>query len=385
MQEQILPFVIFAIALQAFVFALVFIRQKKGHPEKMLAYYELVYCITYALLCLYFLNIYRWFIVSYVIIVPFFSLFPVLFYFFIRRLVKKQLQYKDWVHLILPVFLLLSNALVMPFLSYEELYDTLIEQEKIIEAGVFQQVFVLQNKVLFPIVLTLQPFVYIVFCWREVYAFRKKLKENYATLDGLDLQWAIRFILLFSVLFIVSVIWQNNLFLYLTVFVVNVYIAVETLDSRRVRSEIHQQQDHSNNNKNRNDENKYQGSSLCDEEKKNIYDQLISYMEREKKYLNPGFSLSDIAMDIGVNRQYISQVINEVGQKNFYLFVNEYRIQEFIDRFVVEYTNNMSIEGMASNIGFLSKSSFYTAFKEIKGCTPSKFIKESKLKNSLNR
>ena len=59
---------------------------------------------------------------------------------------------------------------------------------------------------------------------------------------------------------------------------------------------------------------------------------MCSLMEKEKPYLEPKLSLGQLAEMLGVAANKLSQVINQYEEKNFYDFVNGYRVQEFIVR-----------------------------------------------------
>ncbi len=100
-------------------------------------------------------------------------------------------------------------------------------------------------------------------------------------------------------------------------------------------------------------------------------------MENEKLFLKQDLTINKLASYINVSRTYLSQVINELFQKNFNTLVNEYRIKEARDMLIEN--KNMTIEGIANEVGFRSKSSFNSAFKKYTGVTPSFFMK-----NALN-
>jgi AraC-like DNA-binding protein len=119
---------------------------------------------------------------------------------------------------------------------------------------------------------------------------------------------------------------------------------------------------------------KYAGSTLQEELKTKLVEGLIKLMEEEKIFRNPSLSLDDVAMKLNTNTKYISQAINVHFGKNFYHFINYYRIEE-AKRLMINNENlKYSIYGIAQMVGFGSKSSFNTAFKRFSGTTPSDFI-----------
>lgn len=102
-----------------------------------------------------------------------------------------------------------------------------------------------------------------------------------------------------------------------------------------------------------------------------LFSKINTLVESEKLYLNKELSIFDIAKKIGINYKYISQAINLCAEKNFILFINEYRIKEAISLLNNPENNQFTIEAISELAGFQSKSSFNTYFKKITGKTPS--------------
>ena len=120
----------------------------------------------------------------------------------------------------------------------------------------------------------------------------------------------------------------------------------------------------------------YRKSGLKPEEAKNLHQQLLTLMATEKPYLEPKLSLAQLAESLGVLPNHLSQIINQYEGKNFYDFVNTYRVDEFIALAKKDTDKNFNLLGLAFEAGFNSKSSFNQVFKKIKGQTPSQFVNE---------
>ena len=108
------------------------------------------------------------------------------------------------------------------------------------------------------------------------------------------------------------------------------------------------------------------------------FNALIELFEKEQIYKNPVLSLSSLAVRLGISKSYVSALINQATHKNFYEFVNEYRIHHVIDLFKTNKTEDFTILGLAYESGFNSKSTFQAAFKKSTSKTPSAFIKDIK-------
>jgi AraC-like DNA-binding protein len=103
----------------------------------------------------------------------------------------------------------------------------------------------------------------------------------------------------------------------------------------------------------------------------NTLERLKGVMEKEKLFKQPSFSLPDLAQKLGVTVHVLSQVINETLGKSFFEMTAEYRVQEA--KRLLKDQPNIKVEEIAEQVGYLSKSSFNTAFKKITGQTPSEF------------
>ena len=100
-------------------------------------------------------------------------------------------------------------------------------------------------------------------------------------------------------------------------------------------------------------------------------------MEYEKYYLDSSLTIHSLANHLNTNSKYLSQLINQVFEKNFVLFVNEYRINEAKNLLSNRDNDHLTIESIGYDSGFKSKSAFNTAFKKVTGTTPSVYKKQS--------
>lgn len=117
----------------------------------------------------------------------------------------------------------------------------------------------------------------------------------------------------------------------------------------------------------------YKSSSLDKTVSKKIKKDLMLLMTSKKPYKNPKITLSDLAQQLQVSKQSISQIINLELETSFNDFVNKYRVEEF--KFYLENNTfpQFTLLGVAKEAGFNSKSSFHTIFKDFEGITPSEY------------
>lgn len=122
--------------------------------------------------------------------------------------------------------------------------------------------------------------------------------------------------------------------------------------------------------------NKYEKSGLKSPDAENYLNILLEYMENKKPYLHGDLALQDISDALDIPKHYITQIINERLGKNFYNFVNEYRVNEFKVRITDPKNNHLTLLGISLDCGFNSKSSFNAIFKQVTGKTPTQYKKE---------
>jgi AraC-like DNA-binding protein len=120
---------------------------------------------------------------------------------------------------------------------------------------------------------------------------------------------------------------------------------------------------------------KYAKSGLKVDDAEQLQIKLNEYMRLEKPYLNSDLSLSKLVERFNVHPNYLSQVINEKEEKNFYDYINTYRIEEFKRILTDPRKKNLTILALAFDCGFNSKSAFNKFFKKSTGQTPSDYIK----------
>ena len=86
-------------------------------------------------------------------------------------------------------------------------------------------------------------------------------------------------------------------------------------------------------------------------------------------------SLTSLSQELEIPKQYISEILNVHLRTSFQDFVNGYRVNAFIACLGEEQYEHFTLMGIASEVGFNSKSSFYSIFKKHQGLTPSEYKK----------
>jgi AraC-like DNA-binding protein len=139
-------------------------------------------------------------------------------------------------------------------------------------------------------------------------------------------------------------------------------------------------------------------SYAIEEGKNNIIEDLKSNLPKKQKenatiqdieliikaYLNDlpftqkEFSLSQMSFDLKIPERFLSNYFNKELEITFSDWRKNLRIDHVCRLIEVGEAKNLTIEAIATNAGFASRSKFIDAFKERKGVTPSAFIKSIK-------
>lgn len=104
-------------------------------------------------------------------------------------------------------------------------------------------------------------------------------------------------------------------------------------------------------------------------------DKLTQYMEQEKPYLNSDLNINELAKLTRINHRQLSAMMNQHFKKNFFEFVNCYRIEEAKVLLKSESHASANVLDIMYEVGFNSKATFNTFFKKITDQTPSQYRK----------
>lgn len=62
-----------------------------------------------------------------------------------------------------------------------------------------------------------------------------------------------------------------------------------------------------------------------------LFNDIKTHMTTKKPWINPEYSLEQLARDVNSNTQYVSAAINSYTKNNFKTYINEFRVQAFIN------------------------------------------------------
>lgn len=110
------------------------------------------------------------------------------------------------------------------------------------------------------------------------------------------------------------------------------------------------------------------------EEKLQLLNEKIETYSLTKPYLNPEFSLSVMSASTDIPVHHLSYYFNEHMNVNFNTWKNDLKINFVIEQ--IEKGNNelLTLDALAKQAGFVSRTTFLSAFKQKIGLTPTEFL-----------
>ncbi len=121
---------------------------------------------------------------------------------------------------------------------------------------------------------------------------------------------------------------------------------------------------------------KYKKSGLSTEKADAILEQLVRFMEEHRPFVRSTLTLQELSDDLEISAHNLSEVINTRLGKNFFDFVNSFRVKEVQARLADPKYQNLTILAIAQDAGFNSKSTFNTIFKKFTDKTPSEYRRQ---------
>ncbi len=219
-----------------------------------------------------------------------------------------------------------------------------------------------------------------ILCLLELRLYQKKIKESFADIEEVDLTWLKVLIIGFLIIRVQAILVTLG---YMTSIDLNVSIAYEVLGqasnfmlmflisfliffSLRVSKLF----------------NGIESSTIQVQDKQAIDPSqvtvLTNYMKANKPYLNQLLTLDNLASQINMPARQLSQVINRHFDKNFFEFINSYRIEESKALLAQKENEKVTMLEIMAQAGFNSKATFNTFFKKAVGMTPTQYRKEQK-------
>lgn len=390
-------------------------QSKPSFSRKIMGIFQLLMAYYFSFNLLYSLQLYNWLIVAYYFILPVILMFVPVFYLYMLSVTTPgfKFQKKHIYHFVPTAMVALLN---IPYLISEKSikYQFITHSYHISNQGNLFRYFLWVYAIGLLGIFSIQLIYYSLEAYKLYRNHKKYIENRYSFTENINLDWLLSLIICFVIFFTFNGILyligfrQSNyiqILYILSMLITTLYIGYRGMLQLDLKNEdtisgINSLQAKDVNHKiklldtpiitnevpilisNSYDDTtlarhesvkKYSGSTLTETQKNALLKKLLYLMENEKYYINEKLSLEDVAIKLDSNTKYISQIINETYNKNFYNFINTYRIEEAKKLLASSENDKFSILGIAQTVGFLSKSSFNAAFKRYTGLTPTEF------------
>jgi len=110
-----------------------------------------------------------------------------------------------------------------------------------------------------------------------------------------------------------------------------------------------------------------------------LFNEIKIHMIHKKPWINPEYTLEQLARDVNSNTQYVSAAINIYTKNNFKTYINEFRVQAFISAVDDIKSKKTSMKEVYLNVGFNSQSTFNRVFKQSQHISPTDFVQNHQL------
>ena len=225
------------------------------------------------------------------------------------------------------------------------------------------------------ILLAIYPVLLLGFLISYIRKYRQYCEENYSSMDNIDVQWILRYIIMYlldgALFFIlcfhatVPVAFTQQWF----ILVMIAYSTEQILYRNDPWVTVHSHKPDTQESEEPEEEENTPSIDFAQ-----YRETLEQWMKTEKPYLNPEFRLMDLRQVLPLNRTYLSQLINTEYGCNFYQFVTNYRIEEA--KQLMKAHPDMLMQDIAEQCGFSSPTVFARIFSREVGMTPTEWNKQ---------
>ena len=110
-------------------------------------------------------------------------------------------------------------------------------------------------------------------------------------------------------------------------------------------------------------------------EMEELTEAMQNYLKTERPFIDPNFSLDDLAKQLDVPKHHLYYCLNSVLDIKFTTLRTQLRVEYAKELLLSDSLKRVSMEGIWPKTGFSSRTNFFVTFKEVTGYTPLEFIK----------
>lgn len=231
------------------------------------------------------------------------------------------------------------------------------------------------------IVLFLFSVIIFYFVIKMLFTHKKNVLKLHANKQGVSLNWLYNLVFVFPLLLIIHLVFEisieENYFVYFFNFMLLLILFYSGYHIVKQREIFELKPKHIQAIESESPQiNDIKKEELID---KNLVLEIVNdlekLMEQQQPFLNKNLSLSLLSNKLNTRTHILSFVINTYYNVNFYTYVNKFRLEYSQSLLKNPKKQHLSIEGVAYESGFGSKSTFNTLFKKHLEMTPTQYKK----------
>ena len=123
-----------------------------------------------------------------------------------------------------------------------------------------------------------------------------------------------------------------------------------------------------------------QSDKVENPEMEELTELMQNYLKTQKPFIDPKFSLDDLAKQLDVPKHHLYYCLNSVLEIKFTTLRTQMRVEYAKELLLSGNLETVSMEGIWTKTGFSSRTNFFVTFKEVTGYTPLEFIKINNVK-----
>lgn len=228
--------------------------------------------------------------------------------------------------------------------------------------------------------------VFLFLCARAAYNYSIAAKNEYSTLEGRSFRWMIIIPILLSFLLpayafylysrsiawliiyqLISILLWGSYNAYTLRMIIDrnrVSENLDYLDSQMLKDEDENENENDNDNENRNGK----AGQKKKRKEESFAQRLKKACEDSELYLNEDLNREDLARAMNTNHTYLTRLLQQETGTNFYTYINTLRAKRA--KALMLMHPDWTMEMVAINCGYRSRTTFTNAFLRIEGITP---------------
>ena len=227
---------------------------------------------------------------------------------------------------------------------------------------------------------TLSIVSYVFLSFLELRKYKRVIMDNYSKLEKLNLKWLQWTLIIFALIVLVDGIQIASFLLYGNAFQLEILVFLLILATINLlyfngfkRSHVLLS--------GFNDEDFALSASISTRKRRNTHllenklliQRLETHLRETESFKNPNLTIGLLSNELNIPKRTLSELINDHYDQNFVDFINTYRVNCAKEKLLDPTDPNETVLEVMYDVGFNSKSSFYTAFKKKTGRTPTQY------------